>query len=219
MSRISRVRTRARRKIIAVAAAGGVLLAGATVTSLAAWLDEEWVVAGVDGDAGVGASSFEIEQRVASDAGSWFNRETEGAAGVVDFDDIAASLSPGTSAFGWVSLRAAVDSVNGTLTVDSDYVDGDSPLGDVLTYGARVVANEASCTVGGYAAGTVLVADGTTLETGSGATSFGLVGGDPGDPGAAKTVCFRIAFPSGTTFDALQGETAALGWHFEALSD
>jgi hypothetical protein len=65
----------------------------------------------------------------------------------------------------------------------------------------------------------VLVADGTTLETGSGATTFGLVAGTSGDPGAAKTVCFRIAFPSGTGFDSLQGETADVGWHFEAVSD
>src|SRR5688572_3080360 len=50
------------RKFIALAAAAGVVLSGATVTSLAAWLDEEWVTAGVDGDPGVTASEFEIEQ-------------------------------------------------------------------------------------------------------------------------------------------------------------
>lgn len=218
MSRIKSARTRARRKIIAIGAAGAVLLTGATITSLATWLDEEWVVAGVDGDAGIGASSFNIEQRVASDAAdTWFDRETDVAAGVVDFDDIAQSLSPGAVAFGWVSVRAETGSIGGDLGIISDYVASD--LGAVLTYGARVVADESSCTTGGYASGTVLVADGAAVSAGSGATTFALVAGDPGDPGTAKTVCFRIAFPDGTTYDALQGESADLGWHFEATSD
>src|SRR5688500_8706907 len=71
-----------RRKYLAVTAAAGVLLSGATVTSLAAWLDEAWVTAGVDGAPGVIASEFEIEQSVATDAGAWFDRESAGVAGV-----------------------------------------------------------------------------------------------------------------------------------------
>jgi hypothetical protein len=203
-----------RRKIIAVAAAGAVLLTGATVTSLASWLDEEWVTAGVDGDAGVSASDFEVEQQVQGDS-AWFNRET-GPGGVVDFDDLALNLSPGAVVYGWVSLRAADGSVGGTVGVVSTYTDGESLLGDVLTYGARLHASSATCTSGGYSGGTELVAPDTELEDES-ATTFVLPAGS-GAAGTPTTVCFRIEFPLARADDALQGEEATPGWYFESTS-
>jgi hypothetical protein len=207
-----------RRKFIAIAAAAAVLLSGATVTSLAAWLDEEWVTAGVDGAPGVIASEFEIEQSVATDAGAWFDRETAGVAGVVDFDDIAAALSPGEVAYGWVSLRTAADSLGGDLTLVSDYTAGDSPLGDALRYGARLHADATTCTAASYAGtGSALVATGSLLTVGSGATSFTLDAGAAGVPGTAQTVCFRLELPSGAS-DTLMGETASVTWFFDAIS-
>jgi hypothetical protein len=207
-----------RRKIVAVAAAGTVLLSGATVTSLAAWLDEEWVTAGVDGDPGVLASEFEVEQSVATDAGDWFNRESAGAAGVVDFDDVAAALSPGEAAYGWVSLRTAADSVGGELTLVSDYTAGDSLLGDALRYGARLHPDPTTCNLGAFATtGTELVEPDSLLATGSGATTFTLDAGSSGNPGTAQTVCFRLELPSGAS-DALMGETAEVTWFFDAIS-
>jgi len=204
-----------RRKIFAIAAAGAVVLTGATVTSLAAWLDEEWVTAGVDGDPGVSASDFEVEQQVQGDS-AWFNRET-GPGGVVDFDDLALNLSPGAVVYGWVSLRAANGSVGGTVSIVSTYTDGDSPLGDVLTYGARLHASSATCTSGGYGGGTQLVAPNTELEDES-ATTFVLPAGS-GAAGTPTTVCLRIEFPLTRADDSLQGETAAPGWYFESTSN
>lgn len=219
MSAITMRRAAARRrKFIAIAAAGTVLLTGATVTSLAAWLDEEWVTAGVDGAPGVLASEFEIEQTVATDAGAWFDRESAGVAGVIDFDDIAAALSPGEVAYGWVSLRAAADSLGGDLTLLSDYTLGDSPLGDALRYGARLHPDETTCTVGAFATtGSELVATGSALTVGSGATTFSLTAGTPGNPGPDQTVCFRLELPSGAS-DTLMGETADVTWFFDAIS-
>jgi hypothetical protein len=219
MSAITTRRAAARRrKLIALAAAGAVLLAGATVTSLAAWLDEEWVTAGVDGAPGVFASEFEIEQSVATDAGAWFDRETAGAAGVVDFDDIAAALSPGDVAYGWVSLRTAADSLGGDLTLVSDYEAGDSALGDALRYGARLHPDATTCTAGDYAStGSELVATGSALTVGSGVTTFALPAGAAGVAGASQTVCFRLELPSGAS-DTLMGETADIIWLFDAIS-
>jgi hypothetical protein len=207
-----------RRKYLAVAAASGVLLSGATVTSLAAWLDEEWVTAGVDGVPGVIASEFEIEQSVATDAGAWFDRESAGIAGVVDFDDVAASLSPGEVAYGWVSLRAAADSLGGDLTLVSDYTAGDSLLGDALRYGVRLHDDPTTCTAAAFATtGSELVATGSVLATGSGTTTFTLDPGAVGAPGTAQTVCFRLELPPGAS-DTLMGETADVTWFFDAIS-
>ena len=207
-----------RRKFIAIAAAGAVLVGGATVTSLAAWLDEEWVTAGVDGAPGVFSSEFEIEQSVATDAGAWFDRESAGAAGVVDFDDIAAALSPGDVAYGWVSLRTAADSLAGELTLVSDYTLGDSALGDALRYGARLHPDASTCTAGDFGStGSELVATGSALSVGSGATTFALAAGAAGVPGASQTVCFRLELPSGAS-DTLMGATADVTWFFDAIS-
>lgn len=218
-----RTRRARRRKVVAISAAAAVVLAGATVTSLATWLDEEWVVAGVAGLGGVASSEFEIEQLVATDdpADPWHNRETAAApAGVVSFDAIAATLSPGDVAYGWVQLRAAENSVAGTLTLAADYVAATSDLGDVLTYGARVHPTTATCNAADFAAtGDLLVANDTAISTGSAATSFALAAGTSSAPGTAKTVCFRIEFPAAAADDTLQGLTASLGWHFEAESD
>lgn len=222
MSGIRTRRARARqRRIIAVVAAGAVVLAGATVTSLATWLDEEWVTAGVDGDAGLSSSTFEIEQQVATDGSTWFDRETAGSAGVVDFDDVAQNLSPGAVAYGWVRLRAADGSVSGDLDLVSDYESGDSDLGDVLTYGARVHPTSATCNGTSYAGtGSELVAAGSALSAGS-ASSFHLDAGS-GAAGTPQVVCFRIAFPDVSTpgeFDALQGADADVSWYFDATSN
>lgn len=219
MSAISPRRGAARhRKILAIAAAGTVLLGGATVTSLAAWSDEEWVTAGVDGAPGVLASEFEVEQSVATDAGAWFDRETSGSAGVVDFDDVAAALSPGEIAYGWVSLRAAADSLGGDLTLVSDYTLGDSLLGDALVYGARLHPDETTCNATDYTTtGSQLVAPSSALTAGSGATTFALAAGTGGAPGTPQTVCFRLEMPSGAS-ETLMGETADVTWFFDAIS-
>ena len=136
--RTRRARAR-RRKFVAIAAVGAVVLAGATVTSLASWLDQEWVTAGVNGTSGIASSSFEVQQHVATDTVTpWHDRET-GPGGVVDFGSLASSLSPGVSAVGYVSLRTTVGSVAGTLTLQPAPGNASSgTLGAALRYSAMV---------------------------------------------------------------------------------
>jgi hypothetical protein len=215
--RTRRVRAR-RRKVVAIAAAGVVAIAGATVTSLASWLDQEWVTAGVNGTSGIASSSFEIQQQVATDTG-WHDRET-GPGGVVDFGTIASSLSPGVSAVGYVSLRATQGSVAGTLTLQPAPGNASSgALGLALRYSAWLHDAPTTCTDSTYSSGatTQLVAD-QALTVGSGATTFALAAGTPSAAGDDQTVCFRITLPSGSS-DTLQGQTASVGWYFDAVSD
>jgi len=213
--RTRRARAR-RRKIIAVAAAGAVLLTGATVTSLAAWLDEEWVTAGVDGVSGVTASEFEIEQLVAGVGEDWENHETLGTSSVVSFDDVAAQLSPGASAVGWVSLRAAADSLGGDVVLQSASPTFSGPLAAALRYSAWLHDTAATCDEVDFATGTLLVDD-EAVNVGSGSTTFTLDAGTGGAAGEDDTVCFRITLPLGAS-DTLQGETATVGWYFESTS-
>jgi hypothetical protein len=209
-----------RRKIAAVAAAGVVALAGATVTSLASWLDEEWVTAGVNGTSGIASSSFEIQQHVATDTVTlWHDRET-GPGGVVDFGSLASSLSPGVSVVGYVSLRATQGSVAGTLTLEPAPGNASSgALGTALRYSAWLHDTSATCTDSTYASGAISqLVDDQALTVGSGATTFALAAGTSVAAGDDQTVCFRLTLPSGSS-DTLQGQTASVGWYFDAVSD
>lgn len=217
--RTRRARAR-RRKIVAIAAVGAVVLAGATVTSLASWLDQEWVTAGVNGTSGIASSSFEVQQHVATDTVTlWHDRET-GPGGVVDFGSLASTLSPGVSAVGYVSLRTTVGSVAGTLTLQPAPGNASSgTLGTALRYSAWLHDTSATCTASTYASGAIsqLVND-QALTVGSGATTFALAAGTSTLAGDDQTVCFRITLPSGAS-DTLQGQTASVGWYFDAVSD
>lgn len=213
-----RAQTR-RRKIIAIGAAGAVLLTGATVTSLAAWLDEEWVTAGVDGVSGVTASEFEIEQLVAGVGEVWENNEELADSGVVSLDEVASRLSPGASAVGWVSLRAAADSVDGEVTLMPASLTLTGTLAPALRYSAWLHDTTATCTDTTYATGAITqLVDDEALNVGSGSTTFDLDAGSGGAAGEDDTVCFRITLPSGAS-DTLQGQTASVGWYFESTSD
>ena len=78
--------------------------------------------------------------------------------------------------------------------------------------------DDTTCTAGGFATtGSELVATGSALTAGSGATTFSLAAGTPGNPGVDQTVCFRLELPSGAS-DTLMGETADLTWFFDAVS-
>jgi len=217
--RTRRARAR-RRKVVAIAAVGAVVLAGATVTSLASWLDEEWVIAGVDGSSGIASSSFEIQQHVASDTVTlWHDRET-GPGGVVDFGSLASSLSPGVSVVGYVSLRATQGSVGGTLTLQPAPGNAASgPLGAALRYSAWLHDTAATCTSAAYASGAIAqLVDDEALTVGSGSTTFALAAGTSSAAGDDQTVCVRITLPAGAS-DTLQGQTAAVGWYVDAVSD
>jgi predicted ribosomally synthesized peptide with SipW-like signal peptide len=122
-------------KVVALAAAGLVLLSGATVTSLAAWTDTEWVNGGVETLPGLGTSTFDVQQNVTTDSTSWASQETS-PGGVVDFGSTASALTPGTSVYGFVRLRTVTNSLGGTLTLLHETSVTGSPFLTALRYGA-----------------------------------------------------------------------------------
>jgi hypothetical protein len=201
-------------KIAAIAAAGVVLLGGATITSLAAWTDSEYVVGGFDGNPGIGTSTFEVEQNTIEPV-LWVNEE-EAPGGVIDFGLGALSLSPGATVYGWVQLRTSPTStVGGTLTLNGAFDDQapDSPLFTELTYGAKIVALPGNCDQTGFdGSATIVAAVGSALSAAGGATFVLDAIHTP------KTVCFAVTLDSGAP-DTLQGEVTSPVWNFSAISD
>ncbi len=209
-------------KIIALAAAGVVLLSGATVTSLAAWTDTEWVNGGVSTLPGVAASRFDVEQNVTANATTNWTTDLASPGGTVDFGAEAAALTPNTSVVGYVRLRVVTGSIGGTLQLVHGASTGDSAFLAALRYGAWLHADPSTCTPALYDASgsTQLVPDNSTIGTDS-TTTFALPAGTSTDPGTEETVCFRLTFPPlGDPSDkSLQGLTADPIWQFNATSD
>lgn len=214
-----------RKKATAFAAAGVVLVAGATVTSLAAWTDTEWIFGGANGTPAVGTSSFEVEQNVTADTTNpalWVNEE-EAPGGQIDFSTKASALTPGDTVYAFVRLRTEAESDAGELTLNGATPgEGSSePLFAALTYQAAVVPDSAACNEAGLAAATEgLVAAGSSLTTGSDTTTFRL-DANGANLGAAgeKTVCFALTLPkTHASGEALQGLSATPVWNFTAES-
>ncbi len=208
------VRTPSKRtRIMAIAAAGAVLLGGIGITSLAAWTDQVYVQGGFNGTPGLGSSSFEVQQEVQGDS-AFTDRETAGTAGLVDFGSLATTLSPNTTVYGWVQLRTKAGSIAGDLTLKSTLTSTTtSDLSGYLTYGARIVGSTATCSDGtGWSSGTVLVADGQPLTT-SATSSFSLAA----NATQTKVACFAITMPAGTSTAAM-GKTLTPVWYFDAIS-
>ena len=216
------MKLRLNQKAVALAAAGVVLLSGATVTSLAAWTDTEWVNGGVGTLPSVAASTFDVEQNVTtSPTANWTtNLATPG--GTVDFGSQAGELTPGTSVVGFVRLRTVTDSLAGTLQLVHGVSSGSAAFLAALRFGAWLEPDPSTCTAGAYngVQSVNLVPDGSTIGTDSGAT-FVLAAGDTTDPGVEQTVCFRLTFPplGDPTDKSLQGQLADPVWRFNATSN
>jgi hypothetical protein len=217
--RVEARRTRSRNKALAIAAGGIVLAAGITIPSLAAWTDIEWVTGGAGDDAGVTASTFEVEQFAAGDT-DWGHYETEAAANVVDFSAQAAALSPGDTVYGYVRLRTVAGSLGGTLSLAADTAVVADTLSEALSYGARVMDDTTGCTAADYATtGTELQAVGSALSASSGSTFSLVAAADASTPGSEQVVCFALPLPSGLVDDSgLLGDTVSRVWHFVAVS-
>ncbi len=220
-TRVSARRTATRNRIFAVVAAGAVVAGGVTVGSLAAWTDIEYVVGGVDADAGVTSSVFEVEQFTASDI-AFDHYETEVGANVVDFGALAATLTPGDTVYGYVRLRTVIDSLGGTLTLAADTTVVADELSDALTYSAVLVSDYSDCnaTDVGPSTTATLVPAGTALdEVDDPAATFSLAASNGVAPGDEQAVCFVIDFDASyADDDELQGQTVSPVWHFDAVS-
>lgn len=204
---------------MAVAAAGTVLAAGVGITSLAAWTDNEWVNGGFNGIPGVGSSTFEVEQNVGT--GTTWTNDLASPGGVVDFSALAQKLTPGDVVYGFVRLRAQINSVAGTESLVSDTASL-TGLAQYLTYGAVVLdpTDGTTCNATTFARGTVtvLTAAGSAL-TANGSQTFVMAAGTSSLPGTERVICFQLAMNSSGVPDAAMGLTFDPIWHFSATSN
>lgn len=211
------------KKVIALSAAGLVLVAGATVTSLAAWTDTEWIFGGAGADPGlIGTSSFNVQQNVTADATSWTDRETR-PGGRIDFSAEASSLVPGETVYAFVRLRTASGSDAADLTLNAEApLEGSSQLlYSALTYQAGRVSGPQACNAVGLAQslteGKQIVAAGSALNAVDEEREFEL----KADSGNEETLCFALTLPNTEANAAnkqLQGQAASPVWNFEAIS-
>jgi hypothetical protein len=216
----ARRRSQRNKKIAVLAATGLIVASGATITSMAAWTDTEWVYGGAALEDGVSTSTFEVNQNVTASATTGWTNDLASPGGKIDFSIAAQNLYPETPVYGFVQLRTIEESLAGDLTLNAPTLQagGSTALFSALTYGARIVANPAACNETGYGASTQgIVASGSSTSTGSAVNAFELTAGSVGTPGTAKTVCFQLVLPAQTT-DALQGLTAQPVWNFTAES-
>jgi predicted ribosomally synthesized peptide with SipW-like signal peptide len=208
-----------RDRVFALAAAGVVLVGGIGAASFAAWNDIEWITGDAGADGPITTSVFEVEQFAAGDT-VWDHYETEAGANAVNFGPQSAALTPGDTVYAWVSLRTVADSLGGELTLRGDTVITPAEITEAVTYGARMVADAATCTAVGFAASTdVIVISGAALD--DDATELITLAAAPNDttPGAEQTVCIAIDFAlSFADDDALQGQVLTPVWHFDAVS-
>ena len=212
------VRSTRNKKIAVLAAAGLIVASGATISSLAAWTDTEWVYGGADTADSVTTSTFEINQNVTTGTTGWTN-DLASPGGKVDFSIAAQNLVPGQPVYGYVRLRTPINSLAGDLTLNAPAMGagGDTGLFTALRYGARIVGSPAACTDAGFTASTTtVVAPNSAMTVSSTVNNFELLAGSA-VPGAEKTVCFKLVLPSPAA-DALQGKSAQPIWNFTGES-
>ena len=207
-------------KVVALAAAGLVLLSGATVTSLAAWTDTEWVNGGVATLPGLGAATFDVQQNVTNGASTGWSSQETSPGGVVNFGAAASGLTPNTSVYGFVRLRTVVNSLAGTLTLQHETDTSGSAFLSALQYGAWLKPAGSTCTSANYNTGTELVPDGSSLTKDS-TVPFILAAGTSTLPGTEQVVCFKVTFPALTdpSDKTLQGALGDPIWQFSAVSN
>lgn len=227
-------RTATRRKVFAIAAGGAALGLGVTAT-LAAWTDTEWVFGGDGaGGAGVGTSTFSVQQNTDAtvDADSWTD-ETDNPGGEIVFAATgldASALVPGDSVYAALALRTAPGSIAGDVELQAAV-----PAAGIVTDDAgglmfdalevRVVtdiAPIATCDLsafGGGAGDPALIAAGP-LDAATATATQDLAA----DGASVQYYCFEVTLPdplvlaAGTTLDDYMGLSVAPAWEFQAES-
>ena len=179
------------RRLLAVLA-GGTVLVGGGVTTLAAWQDQAYDAAPLS------LSSFNVQQTL--DGTTFSENDTAGTALQLALSvngTLGGALTPGNATTGWVGLRAAAGSLGGTVTMSAPAVGTDvAGLAPHLTYQAVAGVDAATCKAGGVlptsgTGVTALVADGSSMSA-AGATSFAVPAGTGGAVGTTVGVCIRL---------------------------
>ncbi|TFD88924.1 SipW-dependent-type signal peptide-containing protein [Cryobacterium serini] len=224
--RSDRKRT-SRGKIMAILAGGAVLGLGSTAT-LAAWTDTEWVFGGSGNDAGVGTSSFEVEQNVVAPfATTAFVQDETNPGQALTFGLDALSLTPGDSVYAPVALRTVANSVAGDLTLEPAV----PAAGVVVVDAGGNLWNDLTVRV--WVSGTAFTCDASTVASASivqiASGALGTSGGTAAQTLAAASAntqyyCFSVTLPEPINANAareiagLQGRTVAPAWEFSAVS-
>lgn len=225
MTGTERGRNRGRnRKIVAIAAGLLVIGVGATYT-LASWNDSEWVWGGASGDAGIGTSTFEVQQDASAPftaPGTWADFETN-PGDELTFSIGALALSPGSTVYAPVALRTTADSVAGTVTLRGAVAasgvavdDASGLLWDavrVTVYTATGATPPNACAPGLDTAewGTPLLSNATLGTAASTTQSLAAAAG------STQHYCVALTLPAGSP-DTLQGRTIAPAWEFASES-
>lgn len=211
------------RKVAAIIAALTVVGVGA-VSTLASWTDSEWVFGSVNGDPGVGTSTFNVQQNTNPDASEedWTDGPTN-PGGELTFSIGALTLSPGDSVFAPVALRTESNSVGGSVFLQAaapaDEITADDDGDELWAAIEQAVATDDeqfSC-------------DGDAFDVTSELEVFadgplGTAAAAPDEPqvldaaaGSTQHYCFKLTLPEGVP-SSLQGRTIAPAWEFAAAS-
>lgn len=199
------------RKGLAVLA-GGTVLVGGGVTTLASWQDRT-----VD-RVPLTLSRFDVQQTL--DGSSWVQ-----AASVADAAQVVLSvpgaavgaLVPGGSATGWIGMRVDTGSLAATVTMSAPDVGADPKgLAANVTYQAVTGVPKDRCDAGDLSGGTTLVAR-TGLASGTGGAVFALGAGTSAAPGATVQICLKLTLQD-RLGPALSGASVSPTWTFDAES-
>lgn len=194
-----------RRRIQAVLAGGVVLGVGASAT-LASWNDSEYATAtftsgrfGIEGSLD-GASFGKHNPTVNPNPTS---------AATLSFTPVFAAMYPGAVSYAPFVVRTTAGSLAGRVQLVAGTPTG---LLTDLRYGVRLTSSVTNCKDGtGYATGTVVVADNSTLTTGGGLL------GIQGNSSSPQVYCFAVVLPL-TAGNAMQNQTLAQTWQFSATT-
>ncbi|HWM16437.1 MAG TPA: SipW-dependent-type signal peptide-containing protein [Microbacterium sp.] len=223
------------RKALAILAGCAVVGIG-TAGTLAAWNDNEWVAAVVNGDqAGLRSSTFAVWQnrdQAPTAESAWTDHASNPDAGGLEFSLGALALTPGDSVYAPVAIQSKADSVAGTLTLQSPEAsndvtaeDTDGLLWAALRYSVKATTTPTQCDASTWDAfGATVVTDAALTAPLTAASQS--VAADRGD---IQYYCFEVtlpgyvdeANPTPAELDALnplQGRSVAPAWRFAAES-
>lgn len=200
--RLREAKRRRSRRIRALLAAGAVFGVGAAGT-LAAWNDSVFATASLT------AGVFGIE---GAPDGSTFSEHDDQSPAALSFGaQPASALYPGATVYTLFSVRTIDDSVAGWVQVRAD-AGNTGVLANALTYGLRTIGST-SCNQASFDGGSVLVANGSSMTTGS--TAWQTLDADGGNQ---VNYCIAITMNPSAPND-VQSASGALLWEFYATTD
>lgn len=220
---VSTTRSRRNRKIAAIAA--GALVVGVGVTyTLATWTDSEWVWGGADGDAGIGTSTFEVQQDTSSPfaaPGEFDDFETN-PGDELAFSPGALALSPGDTVYAPVALRTTAASLAGDVELQGAIAAAEIAIEDdgallwnavrVTVYTAPGATPPSACTSAFEPTEwDTIVSNAPLGTTANGEQRLAA------EAGSIQHYCFALTLPADSP-DALQGRTIAPAWEFASES-